>query len=76
MLINTLESKNRLVEEYGVDERQAKGIVELVAEAGGRPVSAALLEKELDAFEACLTRKMYGAAFITITVLGAMNYST
>lgn len=33
MLIDTLKAKNRLVNEYGVDERQAEGLVELIASA-------------------------------------------
>ena len=35
MRIDTLKTRNRLINEYGVDERQAEGIVEAIASAEG-----------------------------------------
>ena len=40
MPIDTLKSKRRLVEEYGLDDRQAEGIVELIAQSEERGATA------------------------------------
>jgi F0F1-type ATP synthase membrane subunit b/b' len=40
MPIDTLKSKRRLVEEYGLDDRQAEGIVELMAQSEERGATA------------------------------------
>lgn len=44
MPIDTLKSKRRLVEEYGLDERQAEGIVELIAQSEERGATASDIE--------------------------------
>ena len=76
MLIDTLKAKNHLVQEYGVDERQAEGIVEVISSAEEKVVSTQELDNRLQALEARLTRKMYGTAFLIITLLGALNFFT
>ena len=44
MPIDTLKSKRRLVEEYGLDDRQAEGIVELIAQSEERGATASDVE--------------------------------
>ena len=44
MPIDTLKSKRRLVEEYGLDDRQAEGIVELIAQSQERGATASDVE--------------------------------
>jgi hypothetical protein len=76
VLIDTLNAKNRLVDEYGVDECQAEGIVEIIASAEDKVATTSEMDSRLVAMEARLTRKMYGAAFLIITLLGALNFYT
>ena len=44
MPIDTLKSKRRLVEKYGLDDRQAEGIVELIAQSEERGATASDVE--------------------------------
>ena len=44
MPIDTLKSKRRLVEEYGLDDRQAEGIVDLIAQSEERGATASDVE--------------------------------
>lgn len=76
MLIDTLKAQKKLVEEYGLDERHAEGIVEVVSSADEQVVTTQELDMRLGPLEARLTRKMYGIAFLIITVLGALNFFT
>jgi tRNA U34 5-carboxymethylaminomethyl modifying GTPase MnmE/TrmE len=53
MPIDTLKSKRRLVEEYGMDDRQAEGIVDLIASSEER----ALTRSDLESIESRLDRQ-------------------
>ena len=72
MLIDTLKAKNQLVQDYGVGERQAEGIVEVISSAEEKVATT----KDLEALEARLTRKLYSGLFLAVTVLGALNLFT
>ncbi len=51
MLINTLKAKKQLVEEYGFDERQAEGVVEIVGQANEQVATKediTLLQKDVE----------------------------
>jgi tRNA U34 5-carboxymethylaminomethyl modifying GTPase MnmE/TrmE len=50
---DTLKSKRRLVEEYGMDDRQAEGIVDLIASSEER----ALTRSDLESIESRLDRQ-------------------
>jgi hypothetical protein len=45
MRIDTLKTRNRLINEYGVDERQAEGIVEAIASAEDQVATKADLRR-------------------------------
>lgn len=75
MPIDTLKAKRRLVEEYGVDDRQAEGIVELVANSEERGVT----KSDLNAAEERLNGRIQKAEtrvlrwmMASVGVLGAL----
>jgi hypothetical protein len=51
MLADTLEAKERLTQEFGFDERRAKGIIELFNAAEDQVVTKEHLDQRLDALE-------------------------
>ncbi len=67
MPFDTLKAKNQLVEEYG----HAEGIVSVIASA-----DEVATKKDLEVLEARLTRKLYGAIFLAVSVLAAPNFFT
>ena len=72
MLIGTRKAQKRLVEEYGLDARQAEGIVEFISSANEKIAT----KTGLEALEARLRVKMYSTDFLTITIMGALNFFT
>jgi hypothetical protein len=51
MLADTLKAKERLTQEFGFDERRAKGIIELFNAAEDQVVTKEHLAQRLDALE-------------------------
>ncbi len=82
MLIDTLKVQRDLTA-AGLNDRQAEAIVHALASTEDRVATKedidslrTELRAEMNALEARLTRKMYGAAFLIITILGALNFFT
>lgn len=74
MPIDTLKSKRRLVEEFGVDDKQAEGIVELIARSEDRSVTTSDLITSEEQIKRTLTNRIYGAAAAIPTILLLPNY--
>lgn len=74
MPIDTLKSKRRLVEEYGVDDKQAEGIVELIAQSEDRGVTTSDLTASEERIKRTLTNRIYGAAAVVTAILSLLNY--
>ena len=74
MPIDTLKSKRRLVEEFGVEDKQAEGIVELIARSEDRGVTTSDLAASEERVKRTLTNRIYGAAAVVTAVLSLLNY--
>lgn len=74
MPIDTLKAKRRLVDEFGLDDRQAEGIVELVAQSEERGVTKSDLDAAEERIKRTLTNRIYGAAAAVTAVLSLLNY--
>ena len=74
MPIDTLKSKRRLVEEFGVDDKQAEGIVELIARSEDRSVTTSDLTASEERIKRTLTNRIYGAAAVVTAILSLLNY--
>ena len=74
MPIDTLKSKRRLVEEFGVDDKQAEGIVELIARSEDRSVTTSNLTASEERIKRTLTNRIYGAAAVVTAILSLLNY--
>ena len=60
MLADTLKAKERLTQEFGFDERRAKGIIELFNAAEDQVVTKEHLDQRLDALEQRMKKMMRG----------------
>ena len=74
MPIDTLKSKRRLVEEFGVDDKQAEGIVEFIARSEDRSVTTSDLTASEERIKRTLTNRIYGAAAVVTAILSLLNY--
>ena len=72
MLINTLKTKKRLVEEYGADDRLAEGIVEIISSAEDQLVTKAMLKSELRRWA---LRIVLGNAAVMAALLALFQYA-
>lgn len=74
MPIDTLKAKRRLVDEFGVDDRQAEGIVELIANSEERGVTKADLDAAEERIKRTLANRLYATAAFVTAVLTLMDY--
>lgn len=74
MPIDTLKAKRRLVDDFGVDDRHAEGIVELIANSEERGVTKSDLDAAEERIKRSLTNRIYAAAGVVTAVLTLINY--
>lgn len=74
MPIDTLKAKRRLVDDFGLEDRQAEGIVELVANSKERGVTKSDLDAAEERIKRSLTNRIYAAGGVVTTVLTLINY--
>jgi hypothetical protein len=74
MPLDTLKAKRRLVDEFGVEDQQAEGIVELIANAEERGVTKANLDAAEERIKRTLTNRIYAAVAFVTAALTLVNY--